>query len=182
MLHWVKQSVAGVVLSSSLLAGCSSYSVDLNSLDSHKSHHSTNAHHVGAISPNQLLSSFPVFKDNKESDPYQFDSVQVKQLAAELDGKQILVVFGTWCHDSQREVPRLLNLLQTFESLENRPDYHLEMVAINQAKDSSEYINKFGIKRVPTILVLDKDGNEVRRITERPRTSLATDLTISQLP
>lgn len=175
MVKVVGQSLIAMILTASSMVGCSSYNIDINRLDHHVSRQKV-IHHVGPITPEKLLSSFPVFKDNKDSDPYIFDVQDVATLANALEGKRLLVVFGTWCHDSQREVPRLLNLLQSVNATTIQPKFTLEMVAINQQKNSSEYINTYNIKRVPTILVLDSKGNEVSRITERPVSSLALDL------
>lgn len=178
MSRWAKFSAASIIISSSLIASCSSYDLSFNSLDNSHSY-SKAKHHVGLISPEQLLASYPIFKDNKDSDPFRFDAQQISQLAAELDGKTVLVVFGTWCHDSQREVPRLLNLLQSVDASPKQPEYSLKLVAINKQKNNSDYISAFNIKRVPTILVLDKQEQEVRRITERPRDNLAIDLAMN---
>lgn len=175
MSHRIKRSLISIVVSSSvLMMGCSIHHLDVSSLDKHGL--TNTVQHEGRISPEQLLASFPVFKDNKDSDPYKFDSVQVQQLATELQGKQLLVLFGTWCHDSQREVPRLLNLLQSVNEITDEASYGLKLVAINRDKNNSPYIDKFNVKRVPTILVLDEQGKEVRRVTERPLKNLAIDL------
>lgn len=63
----------------------------------------------GPLQVQQLLSQYPAFEEQfRRYTPGQ------KELEAmrTLKDKSLLVFLGTWCHDSVREVPRLLKLLE----------------------------------------------------------------------
>ena len=88
----------------------------------------------------------------------------------------ITVFFGTWCGDSRREVPRLLNLLDELEF----PAERLHLVAVDHVdeahKQSPAHEEKgMEIYRVPT-MVVSRDGTEIARMVEYPVLSLERDL------
>ena len=92
------------------------------------------------------------------------------------EGVEITVFFGTWCGDSQREVPRLLRLLDVL----GFPDESLTLVAVDHvdgAHKTSPTGEERGVEvyRVPT-LVISRQGKEVARIVEHPVMSLERDL------
>jgi thiol-disulfide isomerase/thioredoxin len=101
----------------------------------------------------------------------------VKQLrAVDREGVEITVFFGTWCGDSQREVPRLLKLLDELEF----PSADRTLVAID-AEPEAYKVSPSGeekgmeVYRVPTI-VISRGDQEVARIVEYPVLSLERDL------
>ncbi|XQF94166.1 hypothetical protein ACOBV9_23095 (plasmid) [Pseudoalteromonas espejiana] len=62
----------------------------------------------GEISTQALLSDYDKFNEQyKAFTPTEQDIA----LMQKLEGKELIVLFGTWCHDSQREVPKLIKLL-----------------------------------------------------------------------
>ncbi len=92
------------------------------------------------------------------------------------EGVDITVFFGTWCGDSQREIPRLLKLLDEMEF----PAAQLTLVAVDgvdeAAKQSPDGEEKgLEIYRVPTMVVTRGD-REVARLVEHPVLSLERDL------
>ncbi|WP_166838506.1 hypothetical protein [Rheinheimera pleomorphica] len=89
-----------------------------------------------------------------------------------LSGTSLVVLFGSWCHDSEREVPRLLKLIdQSGVELES-----LQLQGVDRRKQHPENLhNQFALRYTPTIIVL-RDGNELGRIIEKPQRSLAADL------
>lgn len=85
---------------------------------------------------------------------------------------EITIIFGTWCSDSQREVPRVIMLLDELGYPMNR----LNIIAVNRQKlfprvDLSNYNFEF----VPTIIFYKK-GIEIGRIIELPVETLETDI------
>ncbi|WP_102797927.1 TlpA family protein disulfide reductase [Bowmanella denitrificans] len=96
----------------------------------------------------------------------------LRKIAA-LRGKGVMVFFGTWCHDSQREVPRLLKLL---DEARVNPAW-LQLVAVDHNKqEPSGLYKQYKLRYTPTIVVLDQ-GIETHRMVERPKRSIASDLT-----
>lgn len=88
---------------------------------------------------------------------------------------QVDVYFGTWCSDSQREVPKLIKLLE--ESQFNFK--YLNLIGVDRDKiipgiteEKQEELNVFN---VPTIIVYQED-KEVNRFVEYAQESLEEDL------
>lgn len=108
---------------------------------------------------------------------YQPKDSFIVRLRPLLLDKKIVVVMGTWCSDSQLDVPHLINLLDEIEFDRTRID--IWGVDRNKTEPAS-ILSKYEIKYVPTIIVFDKDGKEVARITEQPEVTIEQDL-IKQL-
>lgn len=123
----------------------------------------------GIISKEALLAQYPAF--SAEYARYQPDATEVQQIQ-NVQGLQLVVLFGTWCHDSEREVPRLLKLLQQA----NIATDNLQLQAVNRQKQHPQQLHShYNLKYTPTIIVL-KNGKELGRIIERPQQSLVDDL------
>ena len=78
------------------------------------------------------------------------------------------VLFGTWCHDSQREIPKLLRIL---EDINLKPE-KISLIGLDY--DKNEPLNRgemLGVKRTPTIIFY-KDEIEIGRIEETPKIML----------
>lgn len=84
----------------------------------------------------------------------------------------ITVIMGTWCSDSQREVPRLFKILDYLNFPENR----LTMICVDRKKnaDGTE-VQDLNIDLVPTIIFFN-EGEEIGRIIESPQESLEADM------
>lgn len=119
---------------------------------------------VGDTSAVQLFDAHPRFAQGYEA----FDA-EVLKLP---DAVSVLLFFGTWCHDSEREVPRLVKLLETAGLSEDK----LTLIALDYRKREPEgRATKFNVRYTPTAIFL-RDGEEVGRIVERPNTSLYEDI------
>ena len=85
---------------------------------------------------------------------------------------KIKMFMGTWCADSQREVPKFYKILDL-------SDYnldHLEVIAVREDKTlPNEDEKEFNIIYVPTIIFF-KDGEEVGRFVEYPQEDLEEDI------
>lgn len=107
---------------------------------------------------------------------YQSYSVDIKTLEninpEILSSLEIKVVMGTWCEDSQREVPRFYKILDKLDfNTEN-----LIMIGVNRLKLADETeVNELNIELVPTIIFYIND-EEIGRIIESPEESLEKDL------
>ena len=94
----------------------------------------------------------------------------------DLQDYEIEVFMGTWCGDSQREVPRLMKTLHEL----NFPDKQLSIVGVHRSRDQfkqspgGEEAGK-NIYRVPTIIFY-RNGNEINRIVETPVVSIEQDI------
>ena len=96
----------------------------------------------------------------------------MEKLRPLMDDVTVMLFMGTWCHDSQREVPRLIKLLQLVEFNAS----NLRIIGLSTNKTSSSEIEQvFNIKRTPTIVFLH-DGTDIGRVVERPQTTLEQDM------
>jgi thioredoxin 1 len=106
-----------------------------------------------------------------------YDTVRVSDefvdLIRQLDsGVEFTVVFGTWCKDSQRELPRFLKVTD----MAGIPDDRVRLYGVDRSKESPDGLTeKFDIKYVPTIILL-KNGLEIGRIIEKPHATIEEDM------
>ncbi len=126
---------------------------------------------TGPMDNKQLLASEEKFA--AEFNEFQVNEDDLARMKL-LEGKRLVVLFGTWCPDSQREVPRLLKLIeQSGVKLAK-----LELVAVDREKQDPDGLHRqFDLKYTPTFVVMDGD-KELLRVVEKPEKSLAEDLTI----
>lgn len=91
---------------------------------------------------------------------------------SDLNSVHFLIVFGTWCSDSKRELPRFFKILDQLHV----PDGHVRLFAVDRSKQFPPGIpQEHNITLVPTIIVLHGD-REIGRIVESPKTTLEMDL------
>lgn len=148
----MKKLISALVVSASLFITSSSFA--------------SNKLFVGDITPSKLLTSFSEFNEEfQEFSVVQEDIAALKNIDQPLD---IHVLFGTWCHDSVREVPRLLKLLEQA----NNSKITTKLIAVDYKKTADE---KYDLQYTPTFVVY-KNGQEVGRIIERPSQTLAKDI------
>lgn len=99
---------------------------------------------------------------------------QLKKL--KLDNTSIKIVFGSWCGDSKRELPRMLNTLHAL----GFSDKNIQLIGVYS--DSEKYKQApnreekdLHVYRVPTFIIY-QNNKEVGRINEYPVESLERDL------
>jgi hypothetical protein len=107
---------------------------------------------------------------------YTIDTAQANVLKPLLKGRHFLIFMGTWCGDSQREVPRLYKLLDYC----GVPASQIELVNVNNNdtayKQSPGHEEQgLAIHRVPDLLIYTGD-KETGRIVESPVVSWEKDL------
>jgi thiol-disulfide isomerase/thioredoxin len=109
-------------------------------------------------------------------DEYDHYSVDIESLEL-LDSDsfstvQIKVVMGTWCGDSQREVPRIIKILEQLDyNFEN-----LTIIGVNKNKKAEgTEVDQLNIELVPTIIFYI-DNKDVGRIIESVEESLEKDM------
>lgn len=103
---------------------------------------------------------------------YEPNQEVINSLGSKLNDFDITIVLGTWCGDSQYQVPCLFKVLDQL----NYDEGKLTIIAVNRDKKTiNADISDLNIKYVPTIIVYKK-GKEVGRIIESPNESLEEDL------
>lgn len=110
------------------------------------------------------------FVDGYET--YDVKGTKMEDLKTLLDGVNIKIFMGTWCSDSQREVPRFYKILDALEF----PYQNSEWIAVNREKNTPDQFEEgLNILRVPTFIFY-KYGQELGRIVEYPIKSLEADM------
>ncbi|AOE49231.1 thioredoxin family protein [Kangiella sediminilitoris] len=114
----------------------------------------------GLISIEELQTNYPIFNAGSG---YQPVKASIESFNATTASTDIKVFLGTWCHDSQREVPRLIKFYNSI----NNPRVTLTMVALDRSKnDSNGLAQQAEVRYTPTI-ILYQDNQELGRIIEQ---------------
>ena len=100
------------------------------------------------------------------------DTVTIEALTSKLNNVSIKVFMGSWCSDSQREVPALYKILDAAKY-----DYSkLSIIAVSHDKDTPDHLEKgLDIQYVPTIIIY-KEDKEIGRFVEFAQENLEKDL------
>lgn len=126
---------------------------------------------LGICDKTALLDSNFAWWYEPEYNNYEFNSRAIDSIKNNLSDVSILIVLGSWCSDSRREVPRFLRILDELK-------YDYKKVTLNfvdRKKESPEgNISALEIKFVPTFIFY-KNGIEIGRIIETPEVTLETD-------
>ena len=136
---------------------------------------------LGEVTRQDILKRFPDWQEEYEA--YEPDATHVARLAAVDQTLQLLCVLGTWCDDSQREVPRFWKL---FDEVDNA-NFSLQMLCVARSADAEqedELLTSLGfegniratydVEYVPTF-IFSSETDELGRIVESPEESLESD-------
>lgn len=109
---------------------------------------------------------------NNEYTNYEIETKVIRNFKSNFKDKIIVIVLGTWCSDSRREVPRFLKILDFVEFPKDKTFF------INVDRDKKSALGEeegLNVEYVPTIIVYE-NGKELGRIIETPQISLEEDL------
>lgn len=143
-----------------------------------------------------LAQSFKVFKDEKgrqvivgkvswkewqdssgwkdfSAKDYDISSENKAQLDSLINDKISFLLFaGSWCGDSETEVPVIYKIIRDIA----RDEILIMLIGVDRQKQDLEgEAAKYNITRVPTLIIL-KDGQELGRIVEFPKKSWDEDI------
>ena len=126
---------------------------------------------VGKISYAQMVQYTEAWF-NKEYDFYRINEERLEKIKPLLKDKRVVLIMGTWCEDSQREVPGMMKIL-------NQAGFNIaemEIIAIDEDKRTKEGLeNIYNLAYVPTLIFFD-GKKEINRIVEFPIKSLEQDI------
>jgi hypothetical protein len=120
---------------------------------------------------------------DKELATYVPNSEDIAVLAEFSQQVEIICVLGTWCHDSEREVPRFWKILKEAAN----PNFELTMFAVGRSSDPEaiRILQNIGydeslravydVELVPTF-IFSIAGREIGRIIETPNGTLEGDM------
>ena len=110
------------------------------------------------------------FVENYNAHP--LNKALVSQIDSLFDDIEVTIYMGTWCEDSQREVPGFFKIIDALEA----KDQIQPIVGLNEDKVSHDgSAEQAGVTNVPTF-IFSKDGEEINRIVEFPIISLEQDI------
>jgi len=112
----------------------------------------------------------------QEYNEYKPDVLTLDKIEDEFKEVDLLVFLGTWCEDSQREIPRLYRIIDYL----GYKDKNMEMIGVDDhpdryKKSPNGETERWNVELVPTIILL-KEGQELGRIVEFPEDTLERDL------
>jgi thiol-disulfide isomerase/thioredoxin len=103
---------------------------------------------------------------------YQPQEEYVARLRRMKDSVDILIVYGTWCSDSRRELPRFWKVVDSAQF----PADHITMIAVDRTMQLPAGVKQeHNITNVPTFMIKFR-GTEIGRIIESPKSSMEEDL------
>ena len=105
---------------------------------------------------------------------YNPDMSIVEKIKPLLDDISITIVMGSWCGDSQEQIPKFYKII----SLLNFDEIKIQLIAVDRKKHAREYdalVQSLNIELIPTFIFY-KNGKELGRIIESPQETLETDI------
>ena len=124
-----------------------------------------NKYPVGDITKKSLLEQYDEFAQKYNKFSFEHSAY------IETEDITVKVLFGTWCHDSKREVPKMLKIFEAY----GIEDKRISLVAVNPEKNEPiTTINKSNLEFTPTFIFF-RNGEEIGRIVEKPNQSLLED-------
>lgn len=103
---------------------------------------------------------------------YKVDSKTLSKIGAVPKEVHLLIFMGTWCGDSQTQVPRFYKILDSL----NFDESNLALINLNRKKTSPGNEEQgMNIEYIPTFIFI-KNNKEIGRIIESPVQSLEEDL------
>ena len=104
---------------------------------------------------------------------YKLNDEAIEKLREIIDNYEIVVVFADWCGDARKAVP-VLSLIEEELDIRIRALGGMTKPPYGSKKHwavppSPKEVDTFEITSSPTILVFNKDGEEIGRIKTRPK-------------
>lgn len=118
--------------------------------------------------------SYPEMKSKYETEypAYKADLKSINTLITLLNDKEVTIVLGTWCGDSQLQVPRFLKILDEADVSESS----VTIICVDRTKKAEDgSTDNLQIEHVPTF-IFTENNIEIGRITESPRITLENDI------
>ncbi|MBL6962367.1 MAG: thioredoxin [Bacteroidetes bacterium] len=100
------------------------------------------------------------------------DKAVIDSLKPLLKDLKIKIVLGTWCHDSQEQLPHFFSILDYLHF----PEENYTIIGVNTQKEAVSFsIEDLDVVLVPTFIFYKKE-QEIGRIIESPIISLEKDM------
>lgn len=105
-------------------------------------------------------------------DDYKYNEEVVNEISQLIEDIKIILVIGTWCDDSKKEVPHFYKIIDAIKF----DDDNIKFIAVDREKTTELYnIDSLNIKFVPTFIFY-QNNKELGRIVETPNDTLEMDM------
>ncbi len=157
----MKIKIITLSIISVLIMSCSTQKSIINN----KPQKNINAVMIGKVEGESLKDN-PLFPNTKYNyTDYSVNEKLIKTILNKEKGISIKVVFGPWCGDSKRNVPRFQKIID----ISGFDKSKIEYIAVDRNKQGGSYdVSDLDIKRVPTFIFY-KNNKEIGRIIENPK-------------
>jgi len=120
---------------------------------------------IGEMGTDRLTSIVPEYPERRAE--YEPNADVVSYMASVVQPSDaVVVVLGTWCHDSQREVPRFLKIRDELERF--GVSLPVRFIAVDrEKKEPADLLAGLDVEMVATFIYY-RDGQEIGRIVETP--------------
>lgn len=103
---------------------------------------------------------------------YKVNGERLAQIKPLLDNKNVVLIMGTWCEDSQREVPGMMKILDQA----GYDTTSMKIIAVDEDKRTKNGIEeRYAPSYVPALIFFEGE-NEINRIVEFPINTLEQDI------
>tara|TARA_B100000609_G_C17073636_1_gene360438 strand:- start:170 stop:733 length:564 start_codon:yes stop_codon:yes gene_type:complete len=122
---------------------------------------------LGEININQLKEFTKDWSNNYNPNPNLLTKIRPL-----IKNKDIVLIMGTWCEDSEREIPGFINILESI----SYDTAKIRIIAVDEDKITPNFIEKdYELINIPTIIFYD-NNSEINRIVEFPIKSIEEDI------
>ena len=106
------------------------------------------------------------------SSSYNLNSDILTKIKPLIKKREIVLIMGTWCEDSEREIPGFIKILEST----NYNTTKMRIIAVDEDKTTPNFIEKdYELINIPTIIFYE-NKNEINRIVEFPIKSIEEDI------
>ncbi len=129
---------------------------------------------IGPITPERIVEAVPAYAQRRGA--YEPDITVIEMMKSYVRaGDRVEVYMGTWCDDSQREVPKFLRITDDLKS-QFGVDLPVTFVAVDRSKQQpADLLKGKSLTKVATFIYYRGD-EEIGRIEERPAGLFEDDL------
>ncbi|HHW60013.1 MAG: thioredoxin family protein [Bacteroidales bacterium] len=129
---------------------------------------------IGRLNKNDLMNSDFAEYFYLYHEAYKPEVGIINKLKHLINDVNITIVMGTWCSDSQEQIPKFYKIINLLEYDENK----ILLIGVDKKKQAREYeslVQSLNIEKIPTFIFY-KDEKEISRIIESPETTLEMDM------
>lgn len=132
-----------------------------------------NGNLIGPLQKNDFLKGKHKSWFTQNYNDYTPNKKILKKIKKKIKNITVKSFIGTWCHDSERELPRFYKIM---ESIEFDVTKNFQMIGITRGKKTPDNLQEgYNIKQTPTFIFY-KDNKEIGRYIEHSKKSIEKDI------